>query len=139
MQEIRISTLPMVTSPEQFFEIDKIVFVDVLELDPVFKKTPTKLHQEFKNHVNTFIVGEKYYRFIVLTGSPENLYKNGEYGFKLSLSKNYELRYFWGKQLPEVIEARQLYDFSEWYPMYKAMGMRFAMEGHWLVDLFQIK
>ena len=104
---IRIKDLPLVTSPESFFSIDKIMSVDVLDINDA----PIELKLNLQKEFGTFVYKGRMYYPLILKGSPENLI--------LRLTKGFPLPWgailFFDGDLLSLLNQKKIYDISNIY------------------------
>lgn len=126
---ISISTLPLIETPEKFFDTDKVVLVDVIEI-------PRRTAKKFKGFSNNcFTHDGKTYLVFVLKGSPHNLFLKAKDGFFFQLGDVQGL-YFWGKNLIEALQLKKVYDFSKHYDAYKHIAFPFKYETEFFINRY---
>lgn len=126
---IQISKLPLITSAKQFFNTDKIVFVDVLLVDdaPLFIKDKLLLLH------GAFECNGKLYLPVVMKGSPENMFLTVKNGVESAVCDGFSFIYFFDGKLREAIEAKKVYDFTKHY---KPDFIEFAREYVFLAERY---
>jgi len=108
---IQISTLPLITDAETFFNTAKILYIDVVDIDdaPGLVKLKLGIKQQ------TFKHNGKLYLMIILKGSPEKLILNGKRGILHTYGDCLETIYFFTGNLIEELAHKKIFDFSEYY------------------------
>lgn len=106
----KISDLPLITSPEQFFNTDKFLFVDVLCVD----QYPRIVRKELKARDKAFEFNKMLCMPINIQGSPENFILKKE-AKPMGEVKGYILYYEWKGDLDRAIKQKHLYDLSNHY------------------------
>jgi len=107
---IRISTLPLIESIEQFYAAKQILLVDVLFVGD----TPRNMREFIKNNRGGFIYDKKTYIPITLTGNPESLIANIGKPIVFKFDNGFENNYHFNGNLKEAIWHKKLYDMSEY-------------------------
>ncbi|GGB93307.1 hypothetical protein [Dyadobacter sediminis] len=105
---IRISTLPLIESIDQFYHARQILLVDVLFVGD----TPRNMREYIKNNHGGFIYDKKTYIPITLTGDPESLIANIGKPIIFKFDKGFENNYHFNGNLKEAIWYKKLYDMS---------------------------
>jgi hypothetical protein len=107
---IRISSLPLVQSTEQFNLCTQILLVDVLYVGDA----PRAMREYIKANHGGFVFDKKTYLPITLTGRPESLIANAEKGIHFKFDRGFENLYTLNGDLSYTIRRRKLYDLSDY-------------------------
>ena len=126
---IKISKLPLITSPKQFFETDKIALVDVIELPRTHKRLFASLEE------TCFEYNGRTYLTIVLKGSPENVILVASKGIPFNIG-GIKVVYFWSNDLVEDIEGKKIYDFTRYYEKYKHVPFPFKFDTEFIIERY---
>jgi hypothetical protein len=105
---IRISTLPLIESAEQFHAAKQILLVDVLFVGDA----PRDMREYIKNNHGGFVYDKKTYVPITLTGAPESLLANVQKPIIFKFDRGFESHYFFDSELEIAIWHKKLYDIS---------------------------
>lgn len=126
---IHISKLDLITSVNQFFSVDKILYVDAMEIlrPPAWAKN--RLMEE--NHA--FEYKGRLYLPIVLKGSPENLILRLANGINLEPLTGFKSVLFFDGNIAAAIQHRNIYDFST---LYKLGIIDFVDETAFLIERY---
>ena len=106
---IRISTLPLITSQEQFHASRQILLVDVLYVGDA----PRAMREYVKANHGGFVYDKSTYLPITLTGNPESLIANAEKGILFKFDKGFQSLYTLEANLDAAIWHKKLYDLSD--------------------------
>lgn len=128
---IRISELPLVTSPETFFSIEKILYVDILAVDKAPKALKRKLERKFGAFKHT----DKLYLPVTLKGSPENLFLQLKAGIMFDFGDDDNATITFDGKLQDALDQKKVYDFSE---RFKPGKIEFAKENDFLLERYII-
>jgi len=128
---IQISKLPLVTTPEEFFSIEKILYVEILAVDTAPKILKRKLVRKF----GAFMYNEKLYWPFYLKGSPENLFLKLKDGFPFDFGDGDTVTVTFDGLLQDALDQKKVYDFSEHY---KSGKHEFAKELDFLAESYII-
>lgn len=114
---VKLSELKLIKTPEQFFSADKILFFDVVEIDPI--KSPD-FARSVQYHKNTFAFDGRLCLVLPIKGSPANFY------IKVMRGIPYLLNGFitiikWDGGLLNAINMGKIYDFSDHYKNYPGL------------------
>lgn len=127
---IRISELPLIHTPQQFFDTDKILLIDVISLGPANKKIAKDIgNQAFTYHGQLYLP-------IPLMGSPESFFLNCRNGVPFCFSNGTRGIYKWDADLTGAINELKLYDFSEHYTPYKAGKVQMPLETGFIISRY---
>lgn len=105
---IRISSLPLIESTEQFHAAKQILLVDVLFVGDA----PRDMREYIKNNHGGFVYEKKTYVPITLTGAPESLLANVQKPITFKFDRGFENNYFFDSELEVAIWHKKLYDIS---------------------------
>lgn len=105
---IKISTLPLIQNPGQFYAAQQILLVDVLFVGD----TPRNMREYIKNTHGGFIYDKKTYIPITLTGTPESMLANAGKPIVFKFDKGFENHYHFDGNLNAAIWHKRLYDLS---------------------------
>jgi hypothetical protein len=105
---IKISTLPLIQNPGQFYAAQQILLVDVLYVGD----TPRNMREYIKNTHGGFIYDKKTYIPITLTGTPESMLANAGKAIVFKFDKGFENHYHFDGNLNAAIWHKRLYDLS---------------------------
>lgn len=105
---IRISTLPLILNPGQFYAAEHILLVDVLFVGD----TPRQMREYIKNVHGGFIHDKKTYIPITLTGTPESLLANAGKPILFKFDRGFENHYHFDGNLNAAIWHKKLYNIS---------------------------
>jgi len=106
---IQISKLPLVTNPDNFFSMDKILFVDVMAVD----QAPEFLKSKLEGQFGAFKHKEKLYLPVSLKGSPENLFLKLKQGVPFNFSEGFSTMFSFDGKLREALSQKKIYNFSK--------------------------
>jgi hypothetical protein len=105
---IRISSLPLIQNPGQFYAAEHILLVDVLFVGD----TPRQMREYIKNTHGGFIHDRKTYIPITLTGTPESLLANAGKPILFKFDRGFENYYHFDGNLNAAIWHKKLYNIS---------------------------
>ncbi|SDE33704.1 hypothetical protein SAMN04487996_104385 [Dyadobacter soli] len=105
---IRISQLPLIQNPGQFYSTELILLVDVL----LVGDAPRQMREYIKNVHGGFIYDKKTYIPITLTGTPESLLANAGKPIVFKFDRGFENHYHFNGDLNELIWHKKLYNIS---------------------------
>ena len=105
---IRISSLPLIQNPGQFYAAEHILLVDVLFVGD----TPRQMREYIKNVHGGFIHDKKTYIPITLTGTPESLLANAGKPILFKFDRGFENHYHFDGNLNAAIWHKKLYNIS---------------------------
>ncbi|MHA4738056.1 hypothetical protein [Dyadobacter sp. MSC1_007] len=105
---IRISSLPLIQNPGQFYAAEHILLVDVLFVGD----TPRQMREYIKNTHGGFIHDKKTYIPITLTGTPESLLANAGKPILFKFDHGFENHYHFDGNLNAAIWHKKLYNIS---------------------------
>jgi len=108
---IEISKLPLIKTPEEFFSVDKVLFVDVVEVKGIIDGLKDRLVNDY----NGFRHKGRVYLPLFLKGSPEILIKNAKRNIPQRINNWFTLSVCFDGDLLHAIHWKKLYDFSEHY------------------------
>ena len=126
---IQISSLPLVVTPKQFFSIDKILYVDVLDVTDA----PQNIRVRILVKYGGFEHKGKTYFPVTLKGSPENLFINLKKGVPFSFGAGFEMSFVFDGKLNESLADKKVYDFSKHY---KNFDGEFVKEIDFLIERY---
>lgn len=126
---IQISKLQLITSPENFFSIDKILFVDVMSIDNAPEFLKSKLELQFGG----FKYRDKLYLPVTLKGSPENLFLKVKEGVPFNFGDGFTSVFTFDGKLKEVLSQKKIYDFTKHY---KSGHVAFVREIDFLIERY---
>lgn len=86
---IRISSLPLITNPDEFQASKLILLVDVLNVGDA----PRAMREYIKTSHGGFVYEKKTYMPITLTGQPESLIANAEKGILFKFDQGFQNLY----------------------------------------------
>ena len=127
---IQISKLQLVTNPDKFFSMDKILFVDVMQID----NAPAILRSKLESQFGAFQHNEKMYLPITLKGSPENLFLKVKEGIPFDFGQGSVSIFSFDGKLREALSQKKIYDFSKHYKSSNNVG--FAKEIDFLIERY---
>ena len=105
---IRISSLPLIETKEQFLASKLILLVDVLQIG----NAPRPMREYIKESHGGFVYDKQTYMPITLTGQPESLVANAEKGIHFKFDRGFENLYTLNGNLEYTIRRNKLYDLS---------------------------
>lgn len=105
---IRISQLPLIQNPGQFYAAEHILLVDVL----LVGDAPRQMREYIKNVHGGFIHEKKTYIPITLTGTPESLLANAGKPIVFRFDRGFENHYHFDGNLNAAIWHKKLYNVS---------------------------
>lgn len=105
---IRISQLPLIQNPGQFYAAEHILLVDVL----LVGDAPRQMREYIKNTHGGFIYDKKTYIPITLTGTPESLLANAGKAIAFKFDRGFENHYHFDGNLNAAIWHKKLYNIS---------------------------
>ncbi|GGM98478.1 hypothetical protein GCM10010967_35420 [Dyadobacter beijingensis] len=105
---IRISQLPLIQNPGQFYAAEAILLVDVL----LVGDAPRQMREYIKNTHGGFIYDKKTYIPITLTGTPESLLANAGKPVVFKFDRGFENHYHFDGNLNALIWHKKLYNIS---------------------------
>lgn len=105
---IRISQLPLIQNPGQFYSAEHILLVDVLMVGDA----PRQMREYIKNAHGGFIYDKKTYIPITLTGTPESLLANAGKPIVFKFDRGFENHYHFDGNLIKAIWHKKLYNIS---------------------------
>ncbi|WP_439556745.1 hypothetical protein [Dyadobacter sp.] len=105
---IRISTLPLIETTQQFHAAELILLVDVL----LVGDTPRSMRELIKNNYGGFIVDKKTYIPITLTGTPDSLLNNAGKMIHFKFDRGFENYYAFDGNVDAAVWHKKLYDMS---------------------------
>lgn len=105
---IRISQLPLIQNPGQFYASELILLVDVL----LVGDAPRPMREYIKNTHGGFIYDKKTYIPITLTGTPESLLANAGKPIVFKFDRGFENHYHFNGDLHTLIWHKKLYNIS---------------------------
>ena len=105
---IRISQLPLIQNPGQFYASEHILLVDVL----LVGDAPRQMREYIKNTHGGFIYDKKTYIPITLTGAPESLLGNAGKPIVFKFDRGFENHYHFDGDLKALIWHKKLYNIS---------------------------
>ncbi|GAB3643949.1 hypothetical protein [Spirosoma arcticum] len=121
---VRVDLLPRIQSAQEFFDADKILFIDLIS----FATASAKIRSDVLRHGAITIDG-KVYGPVHLFGSSENLMLHVTKGVTQQVG-SYGFFYKWDGDLEEAINAGQVLRFDQYYTETKPYN--FAYEtGFW--------
>ncbi|MBN8837201.1 MAG: hypothetical protein J0I09_08080 [Sphingobacteriia bacterium] len=108
---VQISKLRLITTPEDFFSSDKIMFVDVVDVSsaPIFLRI--KLEDKFgafRYEGGLYLPGS-------LCGSPENLFLKVKKGVPMDLGDGDSITLLFDGKLEEALAQKKIYDYTADY------------------------
>lgn len=120
---IKISTLPPVLTPEEFFSIDYCAMIDVISINSFTKGAEAALRHPgaFQNRGRIFVPFH-------IKGRPHNLFLKAKTGIPYLLGDKMPAIYFWDGNLKEALQAGKIFDFSDHYHRYKDSFNPFLIE-----------
>ena len=127
---IKISKLPLIKTPEQFFNTDKVLMVDMIELGTT---TPDVL-AEMEDKVLSYR-GNMYLPFIT-TGTSQNFFLRFKKPFPFALSNGIKGLYKWDGDLNAAIREKRIFDFSDLYYNYAQGKVLIELENDFLIDQY---
>jgi hypothetical protein len=122
---VMISSLPLITDAETFFNTDKILSVDVICIDEM--PNLEKLKLEINKKAIRFY--DKLYLPILLKGSPENLILKATKG--VPVPYGFEGVCFYDGNLNSSLAQKKIYDLSRFY---RLKNLEFMAEDKWLYE-----
>jgi len=105
---IRISSLPLIETKEQFLASKLILLVDVLQIG----NAPRPMREYIKESHGGFVYDKQTYMPITLTGQPESLVANAEKGIHFKFDRGFENLYTLNGNLEYTMRRKKLYDLS---------------------------
>ncbi|MDR6808279.1 hypothetical protein J2Y45_005372 [Dyadobacter sp. BE34] len=105
---IRISQLPLIQNPGQFYATEHILLVDVL----LVGDAPRQMREYIKNTHGGFIYDKKTYIPITLTGTPESLLANAGKPIVFKFDRGFENHYHFDGNLNALLWHKKLYNIS---------------------------
>ena len=105
---IRISSLPLIESAEQFHASELILLVDVLNVG----NAPRNMREYIKTSHGGFVYEKQTYMPITLTGQPESLIVNAEKGILFKFDQGFQNLYTLDANLDAAIWHKKLYDMT---------------------------
>ncbi|WP_353717542.1 hypothetical protein [Dyadobacter sp. 676] len=105
---IRISQLPLIQNPGQFYTAEHILLVDVL----LVGDAPRQMREYIKNTHGGFIYEKKTYIPITLTGTPESMLANAGKPIVFRFDRGFENHYHFDGNLNAAIWHKKLYNIS---------------------------
>lgn len=105
---IKISQLPLIQNPGQFYAAEHILLVDVL----LIGDAPRQMREYIKNTHGGFIYDKKTYIPITLTGTPESLLANAGKPILFRFDRGFENHYHFDGNLHAAIWHKKLYNIS---------------------------
>lgn len=105
---IRISQLPLINNPGQFYATEHILLVDVL----LVGDAPRQMREYIKNAHGGFIYDKQTYIPITLTGTPESLLANTGKPIVFKFDRGFENHYHFNGDLNALIWHKKLYNIS---------------------------
>ena len=118
---IQISKLSLVNSPEKFFSVKKILYVEILNVDTAAKTLKRKLERKF----GAFKFEDKPYLTINLKGSPENLFLKLRNGISFDFGDGDGAEISVDGKLQETIDQKKIFNFTD---QFKRGKLKFAKE-----------
>jgi len=109
MREIKLSEMPLVKSPESFFEAQRVAYVEVTELPSTM---PPDFLNSMRNHRQVIKYHGKLFFPVILTGAPENLFLNASKGMHIDYGNGYRGIFVWGNDLQGSIKNGAIFDLS---------------------------
>jgi hypothetical protein len=126
---IQISKLPLIINPEIFFSADKILFVDIMDVD----KAPVFIKYKLETKFGAFRYKTKLYLPVTLKGSPENLFLKVKEGIPFDFGEGFTTVFLFDGELKEALKENKIYDFSNHYKKGKD---DFAKEIDFLIERY---
>ncbi|HTE27060.1 hypothetical protein [Flavitalea sp.] len=136
MQKIKISSLPVIESPEQLFSVDKVIFLDLIDTTTTMEKDEV-FSAAAKASPETFNYKDRWHQLVILQGGPENVFKNTK-ALQITYANSVKAIYGWGGDLNDLVASGQAFDFSEWCSMWKAGVVEIEPEMPWVCKLFNL-
>lgn len=102
---VNIKELPLITSAEVFFNVNKVLYVEVIDINDA----PRKLKRDLEKQGKTFIFKNRTYYPVTLKGSPENII------LKPLLQLPWGGLLVFDGDLQSALNAKKIYDISDIY------------------------
>jgi hypothetical protein len=112
---IKLAQLRNINTPEEFFNTDKILFIELIHLGDLSDERLLTLLQ----CDNILINNKDIYNVIMMVGSPHNMFINAKKGIPFDLGNDVRGMYSWNGDLKETLVKKQIFDFTNYYQRHK--------------------
>ena len=127
---ISLSKLQPIVSPEQFFNTDKVLMIDLINLGPAEKDLVSDIGSD------AFSYRGRMYLPIITVGSPENHLLNNCNGIPFSFKSGLKGIYYWNKDLKAAIRQGKVFDFTGHHAAYKSGKAALSPETNFILSKY---
>gem|GEM_PF-6621699 len=132
-EQVEISTLPLIKTPGEFFNADKVLLTELIKVDEV---GPIESQAALKANPLTFEHKGELYTPISIKGSPLKMAPLLLKGVWFQLNETLNGGFMWRQDFTKLIKEDKAFDISRYYHLLMHMEVPFIIDNNILINRY---